>query len=78
MLASRVEVDEEARTPHAADLEAADSLRNAEPVIQDVSRPELEGVLTGIVLRETTTLGVRSHDVRRVELERHYRTVETR
>eukprot|EP01043_Picozoa_sp_COSAG02_P017230 COSAG02_NODE_777_length_17301_cov_8.632310_7_plen_534_part_00 len=44
MLASRVEVDEEARTPHAADLEAADSLRNAEPVIQDVSRPELESL----------------------------------
>jgi uncharacterized protein (TIGR00299 family) protein len=47
-------------------------------LLQIVTRPELEGVLTGIVLRETTTLGVRSHDVRRVELERYHRTVETR
>jgi len=43
-----------------------------------LARPELEGVLTGIVLRETTTLGVRSHDVRRTELERRHETVETR
>ncbi|MHC4845905.1 MAG: nickel pincer cofactor biosynthesis protein LarC [Planctomycetota bacterium] len=42
-----------------------------------LARPELEGVLTGIVLRETTTLGVRSHDVRRTELERRHETVET-
>jgi uncharacterized protein (TIGR00299 family) protein len=43
-----------------------------------LARPELEGVLTGIVLRETTTLGVRSHDVRRTELERRHETVQTR
>jgi len=43
-----------------------------------VARPELEGVLSGIILRETTTLGVRSHDVRRTELERRIETVETR
>lgn len=43
-----------------------------------VARPELEGVLSGILLRETTTLGVRSHDVRRTELERRIETVETR
>jgi uncharacterized protein (DUF111 family) len=43
-----------------------------------VARPELEGVLSGILLRETTTLGVRSHDVRRTELERRIGTVETR
>ena len=43
-----------------------------------VARPELEGVLTGILLRETTTLGVRSHDVRRTELERRLESVETR
>ncbi len=47
-------------------------------LVQVVARPELEGVLTGVLLRETTTLGVRSHDVRRVELERHHRTVTTR
>lgn len=47
-------------------------------LLQIVGRPALEGVLTGIVLRETTTLGVRSYDVRRVELERHHRTVDTR
>lgn len=40
-------------------------------------RPELEGVLTTIVLRGTTTLGVRSHDVRRTELERRFVTVPT-
>jgi uncharacterized protein (DUF111 family) len=40
-------------------------------------RPELEGVLSGLILRETTTLGVRSHDVRRVELERRHETVTT-
>ncbi len=39
--------------------------------------PELEGVLSGIVLRETTTLGVRSHDVRRTVLERRTETVQT-
>jgi len=43
-----------------------------------LARPELEGLLTGIVLRETTTLGVRSHDVRRTELERRHETVQTR
>jgi pyridinium-3,5-bisthiocarboxylic acid mononucleotide nickel chelatase len=43
-----------------------------------LARPELEGVLTGILLRETTTLGVRSHDVRRTELERRHERVETR
>jgi len=43
-----------------------------------VARPELEGVLSGIVLRETTTLGVRSHDVRRTELLRRHETVATR
>ena len=42
-----------------------------------VCRPELEGVLTTIVLRGTTTLGVRSHDVRRTELERRFVTVHT-
>lgn len=40
-------------------------------------RPELEGVLTTIVLRGTTTLGVRSHDVRRTELERRFVSVST-
>jgi uncharacterized protein (TIGR00299 family) protein len=43
-----------------------------------LARPELEGVLTGLILRETTTLGVRSHDVRRTELERTSETVATR
>jgi uncharacterized protein (TIGR00299 family) protein len=47
-------------------------------LMQVVCRPELEGVLTGIVLRETTTLGVRSHDVRRVELARTHHDVDTR
>jgi len=31
-----------------------------------------------LLLRETTTLGVRSHDVRRTELARRHETVETR
>jgi len=43
-----------------------------------VARPELEGVLSGVLLRETTTLGVRSHDVRRTELARRHESVETR
>ena len=43
-----------------------------------LARPELEGVLTGLLLRETTTLGVRSHDVRRTELARRHETLETR
>jgi uncharacterized protein (TIGR00299 family) protein len=43
-----------------------------------VARPELEGVLTGLILRETTTLGVRSHDVRRTELGRRIETIGTR
>jgi uncharacterized protein (TIGR00299 family) protein len=43
-----------------------------------VARPELEGVLSGLLLRETTTLGVRSHDVRRTELQRRHETIETR
>jgi hypothetical protein len=43
-----------------------------------LARPELEGVLTGLILRETTTLGVRSHDVRRTELAREWQTVATR
>jgi hypothetical protein len=43
-----------------------------------LARPELEGVLTGLILRETTTLGVRSHDVRRTELDRRIECVETR
>jgi uncharacterized protein (TIGR00299 family) protein len=43
-----------------------------------VARPELEGVLSGLLLRETTTLGVRSHDVRRTELLRRHETLETR
>ena len=43
-----------------------------------LARPELEGLLTGLLLRETTTLGVRSHDVRRVELERRHETLATR
>jgi uncharacterized protein (TIGR00299 family) protein len=47
-------------------------------LLKVVCRPELEGVLTGIVLRETTTLGVRSHDVRRVVLDRRHREVHTR
>lgn len=42
-----------------------------------VARPELEGVLTGLLLRETTTLGVRSWDVRRTELARRFETVNT-
>lgn len=45
--------------------------------LQIVARPELEGLLTGLVLRNTTTLGVRSHDVRRTELERRWETVQT-
>ncbi|MGQ0554078.1 MAG: nickel pincer cofactor biosynthesis protein LarC [Planctomycetota bacterium] len=43
-----------------------------------LARPELEGLLTGLILRETTTLGVRSHDVRRTELARRHETVVTR
>ena len=43
-----------------------------------VARPELEGVLSGLILRETTSLGVRSHDVRRTELVRRHETVATR
>ncbi|GJM20947.1 MAG: UPF0272 protein [Planctomycetota bacterium] len=46
-------------------------------LLQVVARPELEGVLTGVMLRETTTLGVRSHDVRRTELARRFETVRT-
>jgi len=42
-----------------------------------LARPELEGLLTSVLLRETTTLGVRSHDVRRVELERRFEHVST-
>lgn len=42
-----------------------------------VARPELEGVLSGVLLRETTSLGVRSHDVRRTELARRHERVET-
>lgn len=47
-------------------------------LLQVVARPELEGVLTGVMLRETTTLGVRSHDVRRTELAREHERVRTR
>jgi len=47
-------------------------------LLQVVARPELEGVLTGVMLRETTTLGVRSHDVRRTELAREHERVTTR
>lgn len=43
-----------------------------------LARPELEGLLTGMLLRETTTLGVRSHDVRRTELARRHESVDTR
>ncbi len=43
-----------------------------------VARPELEGVLSGLVLRETSTLGVRSWDVRRTELQRRHETLSTR
>jgi uncharacterized protein (DUF111 family) len=46
-------------------------------LLQVICRPELEGLLSGIVLRSTTTLGVRSHDVRRTELQREHQTVET-
>jgi len=42
-----------------------------------ITRPELEGLLSGIVLRQTTTLGVRSHDVRRTELARRHELVST-
>jgi hypothetical protein len=45
--------------------------------LQIISRPELEGLLSGIVLRSTTTLGVRSYDVRRTELQRRHETVTT-
>jgi len=46
-------------------------------LLQVQCRPDLEGLLTGIMLRETTTLGVRSHDVRRTELARRHETVQT-
>ena len=46
-------------------------------LLQVIARPELEGLLSGIVLRSTTTLGVRSHDVRRTELARRHATVST-
>lgn len=46
-------------------------------LLQVQCRPDLEGLLTGIMLRETTTLGVRSHDVRRTELARRHETVTT-
>lgn len=46
-------------------------------LLQVICRPELEGVLSGVILRETTTLGVRSHDVRRTELARRHETVAT-
>lgn len=46
-------------------------------LLQVQCRPDLEGLLTGIVLRQTTTLGVRSHDVRRTELARRHETVST-
>lgn len=46
-------------------------------LLQVQCRPDLEGLLSGIVLRQTTTLGVRSHDVRRTELARRHESVET-
>lgn len=46
-------------------------------LLQVQCRPDLEGLLSGIVLRQTTTLGIRSHDVRRIELARRYENVET-
>ncbi len=46
--------------------------------LQVVCRPALESLLTEIILRETTTLGVRSHEVRRTELDRRHTTVQTR
>lgn len=45
--------------------------------LQVIARPELEGLLSGVILRNSTSLGVRSHDVRRTELERRHETVET-
>jgi len=46
-------------------------------LLQVICRPELEGLLSGIVLRSTTSLGLRSHDVRRTELQREHQTVDT-
>lgn len=48
-------------------------------VVASVLAPaELETTLAGILLRETTTLGVRVHRVHRHEAGREYRTVTTR
>jgi len=47
-------------------------------LVQVLSRPEMETVLCEVLLRQSTTLGVRSHDVRRIELERRHERVQTR
>jgi len=43
-----------------------------------IARASDEAVLAGVLLRETTTLGVRVHEVRRHEAERRQAEVETR
>src|ERR1019366_6444074 len=43
-----------------------------------IGRAPAEAALADILLRETTTLGVRVHDVRRYEAERRQTTVDTR
>ncbi len=47
-------------------------------VVTVVARPHDEDTLTAVLLRESTTLGVRSWTVRRAELAREHREVATR
>jgi uncharacterized protein (DUF111 family) len=47
-------------------------------VLSAIAPAGLEATLAGLLLRETTTLGVRVHAVRRHEAGRDRRTVDTR
>ena len=47
-------------------------------LVSVIARARDEGALAGVLLRETTTLGVRVHDVRRHEAGRAFETVATR
>lgn len=46
-------------------------------LVQVLSKPETQGPLQDILLRETTTLGVRSYEVDRVSLNRTFQTIRT-
>lgn len=55
------------------------SMKKSRPGVQltVIARPETAGLLADLVLRETTTLGVRSYAAARRELERHHVEVRT-